>query len=145
HWLRSVWQGKGVRSCGRRGLRRRPAVEALEDRRLLAAGGGNAVIAWDNIALDAIRVDKTTPPLAARDLAIMSVAVYDAVNAIDGTHRAYQVRLRAPAGASEAAAVDQAAYQTLSALFPAQQATFRTALDTLLRRIPNGPAKFEGL
>ena len=37
---------------------------------------------WNETALDAIRLDKTPPPKAARALAILHTAIYDAVNGI---------------------------------------------------------------
>ncbi|MCX7418576.1 MAG: hypothetical protein NT013_03440, partial [Planctomycetia bacterium] len=63
-----------------------PSLEVLEDRIVMAA---DAVIDWNNIALDAIRVDKTAPPRASRALAILRVAIYDSVNAIERTHEFY--------------------------------------------------------
>ncbi|PYQ36687.1 MAG: hypothetical protein DMF55_03955, partial [Acidobacteria bacterium] len=39
----------------------------------------DVVIDWNNAALAAIKVDRTPPPKAARALAILHVAIYDAV------------------------------------------------------------------
>jgi len=41
---------------------------------------------WNNAALDAIRADHTAPPIALRSLAILHVAIYDAVNGIARTN-----------------------------------------------------------
>ena len=40
---------------------------------------------WNNAALDAIRADRTVPPVASRSLAIAHAAIYDAVNGIART------------------------------------------------------------
>ena len=56
------------------------ACEVLENRELLTA---DPVIDWNNAALDAIRIDRTAPPVAARALAIIQTAVFDSVNSID--------------------------------------------------------------
>src|SRR5687767_1038232 len=47
-----------------------------------AAGKRDVVLQWNEVALQAIRADKTPPPLAARNLAIVHLAIYDAVNSI---------------------------------------------------------------
>jgi predicted RNA-binding protein len=59
---------------------------------VLAASGADAdvITDWNYIALDAIRVDATPPPEAARDLAILGVSIFDAVNAIDRTYESYK-------------------------------------------------------
>ena len=52
---------------------------------------GDVVTDWNNAALDAIRADRTAPPIASRSLAIVHVAIYDAVNGIARTHEPYLV------------------------------------------------------
>ena len=37
---------------------------------------------WNTLALNAIRTNRTAPPIAARNLAILHIAIYDAVNGI---------------------------------------------------------------
>ena len=104
------------RTLGRVVARFRPRVEALEDSRLLS---GDVVLQWNTAVLDAIRVDRSTPQIASRAMAMMHVAVYDAVNAIDRTYTSYLVNTLAPAGASPEAAAAQAAHDTLVGVFPA--------------------------
>src|SRR5262249_29408832 len=52
---------------------------------------GDVVTDWNNAALDAIRAGNTAPPIASRSLAILHVAIYDAVNGIARTHENYLV------------------------------------------------------
>jgi len=54
--------------------------ESLETRQLLVA---DVVLQWNDVLLDAIRIDKTAPPTAARAMAIVQTAVFDAVKSID--------------------------------------------------------------
>src|SRR5690242_237868 len=98
-------------------------AEGLEGRVLLAA---DAVLHWNEVLLDAIRADKTAPPLAARDMAMVQCAVYDAVNAVKGGGKfsGYLVNTRAPKGTSANAAVAQAAHDVLVQVFPAQAGMF---------------------
>src|SRR5437773_6989714 len=119
--------------------KKRPlAVERLEDRELLAA---DLVIEWNNAALAAIRADKTPPPMASRDLAILHAAIYDAVNAIDRTNQVYAVDVLASPTTSREAAVAAAAQTVLSNLFAAQQAKFDAQLAADLAAIPDGQAE----
>jgi hypothetical protein len=117
-------------------------VECLERRDLLAA---DAVLVWNSVTLDAIRTDKTPPPKASRDLAIVHAAIYDAVNAIDRTHQVYAVNALASPTTSHEAAVAAAAHAALSSLFPAQQATFDAQLQADLAAIPDGQAEDLGI
>ncbi|HWN40671.1 MAG TPA: hypothetical protein VNW71_00530, partial [Thermoanaerobaculia bacterium] len=49
-----------------------------------APGRADVVLDWNNVTLDAIRVDKTSPPKASRALAIVHVAIFDAINSGSG-------------------------------------------------------------
>src|SRR5437764_11532352 len=89
--------------------------ESLESRTLFAT---DAVLDWNAAALDAIRADKTAPPVAALDLAMTQVAVFDAVNAITGGYEGYVLHRHGPKDASLPAAVAQAAHDVLTAVFP---------------------------
>jgi PAP2 superfamily/Domain of unknown function (DUF4214) len=111
----------------------------------LQVSHGDAVIDWNQTLLNAIRVDKTPPPVASRAMAMVQAAVYDAVNAIDGSHATYQISVSAPAGASMPAAAAAAAYRVLTNLFPAQQARFDAALASSLSDVPDNAAKLDGL
>src|SRR5688572_33364283 len=88
------------------------------------AARADVVTEWNSAALDAIRVARTAPPPAARNLAILHVAIYDAVNGIRQTHQPYFVSEKAPGAASIEAAASAAARRVLVSLYPAQSATF---------------------
>ena len=76
----------------------------------------------------------------------MHAAIYDAVNAIDRTHRPYLVRLSGvPRDASQEAAAAAAAHQVLVALYPGSQAALDAALQQSLAQIPDGNDKAEGI
>ena len=55
----------------------------------LTAAKGDVLIDWNTTALNAVRAGKTNPPLAARNLAMVQLAVYDAVNSIDPLYQPY--------------------------------------------------------
>ena len=106
---------------------------------------GDVVTDWNNAALDAIRADRTAPPIASRSLAIVHVAIYDAVNGIARTHEPYLVPSAVPASASREAAASAAAHQTLVSLFPNHTSTFDALHAAILAGIPNGPQKTNGI
>lgn len=118
------------------------AVESLEPRQMLSS---DMVIRWNQVLLDAIRVVKPAPPAGARAMAIVSAAVFDAVNSIDGIYSSYLTKASTPISTSKEAAVAQAAYQTMSTLFPTYQATLDSELATSLATIANGTAKTAGI
>jgi vanadium chloroperoxidase len=93
------------------------------------------ILYWNEVALEANRVSHTRdpkeqagPPLSARALAIVHLAMYDALAGVSGNSPnlpAYLPGLPAPAAsASVDAAGAAAAHATLSALFPSQKPFF---------------------
>jgi hypothetical protein len=118
-----------------------PAQEKNTDRPRL---GPDAVLRWNEAALTAIKADNTPPPMAARNLAIVHVAVYDAVNAIEKTHRPFRVETDAPTDASPEVAAAVAAHRALVALYPKQARRFDELLDDCLDEKPRGAARTNG-
>jgi membrane-associated phospholipid phosphatase len=99
------------------------------------------VLEWNQLALTAVGQAKLTPVFVSRDLAIIQLAVYDAVDAIDRSFEPLHADVQASRGASPEAAAAQAAHDTLSALFPSQASTFDAALAADLVGIPPGRAR----
>jgi membrane-associated phospholipid phosphatase len=103
------------------------------------------VLRWNEITLQAIKTDRTPPPRASRHLAMVHVAVYDAVNAITGTHRPFRVHAAALEKASPEAAAAAAAHRVLVDLYPAQKDGFDRALERALTELPAGADRDEGV
>jgi hypothetical protein len=106
------------------------------------------VVQWNRALLSIVRTPQAQPATihSTRSFAIMHAAIYDAVNAIDGTHQPYLVRVRDRSrDASPEAAAAAAAHDVLVALYPA----FTSALDAELQRsldsIPEGRDKLAGI
>jgi hypothetical protein len=97
---------------------------------LLVLGGaiqpawGDEVTDWNRMMLRAAQIAGSSPLAITRVAAIVQAAVFDAVNGIDRRYTPIHVASAGPAGASTRAAAVQAAYVTLSKLFPTQQAAF---------------------
>jgi len=107
--------------------------------------GTDVVLDWNATLLNAIATDKTAPPVAARNMAMVHTAIYDAVNAFDQSHSEYFVDAVAPAGASREAAVAGAAHGVLVNLYPTQTTTFDTQLAMSLAEIPDGQSENDGV
>jgi vanadium chloroperoxidase len=95
----------------------------------------DAILYWNDVALEANKVshsngkgEQTGPPLSARALAIVHLAIYDAFAGASGNGAGLAAYLptlsAAPSPVSVDAAVASAAHTALSALFPSQRATF---------------------
>lgn len=120
---------------------------------------GDAVLDWNAVHLTAVRdyttfsqvpyanrIVYTSPPLAARNLAMVHTAMSDAVVAAEGQGRPYRFTGPAPAGSSAVAAAATAAWKVLTALYPKteQRALFDAALAESLAVVPDGPGKDAG-
>ena len=80
-----------------------------------------------------------------RSFAILQAAEYDAVTSITHAARPYLFSVPAPGGARPDAAADQAAHDTLTALYPSQKSGLDQMLASELAAIPNGQGKQQGI
>ncbi len=94
----------------------------------------STAVAWNSVALDAVRAGTLGPPAVARALGMVHTAMFDAWAAYD--EKAVAVSANAPSKRPAAertddakkAAVSVAAYRVLVDLYPAQKEKFDTAL-----------------
>lgn len=114
---------------------------------------------WNEIAVDASGLDHTPvvapetrifgeqlgPARASRAMAIVHVAVFEAVNAIAGGYRSSVGLPRVWGDASMRAAISQAAHDTLCAMFPSQTPAFDDFLATDMGRLRSGFALRNGV
>jgi hypothetical protein len=133
-----------LRATDRAGNRAGAAVSFVLDTQPLDNTGADPVLRWNQAALAAVSRDATVAPVAARNLALVHLAILDAVHAVEGTP-AYLVALPAAPGSSAEAAISAAAHQVLSYLYPAQQAALDAERATALALVPDGAAKSDGL
>jgi hypothetical protein len=82
-----------------------------------AARAGDPVLEWNNIARQAIVTPALSPVQQTRAMAIVHVAIHDAVSGITGDYARYHSTRVPPAGVSPAAAAIGAAYHALVGLF----------------------------
>jgi hypothetical protein len=114
---------------------------------------------WNEIAINASGLDHTPvaigenrtfgeqlgPGRASRAMAIVHIAIFDAVNAIAGGYKSYTGIAPVHERTSMDAAIAQATHDTLVQLFPSQAASFDQQLTQDLNNIPAGRAKDNGI
>jgi hypothetical protein len=109
--------------------------------------GGNVVVEWNRTLLTLVQTAGAQPATIqpTRDFAIMSAAVYDAVDAIDPDHPQYLLHLKARRGASQVAAAAQAAHDVLVAMFPSFAGSLDQQLAADLAAVPSMRARAAGI
>ena len=113
-----------------------------------AVAHADTVTDWNKNAAEAIYVTAGQPPnVSVLHMAMVQGAVYDAVNAIDGSREGYLLtsRVATPDDSMDAAAAT-AAYKMLVWIVPPDQhALLTTKYDATLAGIPGGTAKTRGI
>ena len=114
---------------------------------------------WNMMALDATGLDHTPasqgpahtfgeqlgPTRSSRAMAIIHIAMFDAVNAFAGGYESFSHIAPAKNGASMSAAIIQAAHDSMAAMYPSQKWIFDAEMTNELSQIPAGKAKNEGI
>lgn len=116
------------------------------------ASPADRVLLWHEIALDSVAIDHTPDPdtgevavenggptRTSRALAMVQIAVFDAVNSIRPRYTSYTDVGRARQGASIDAAIAQASYAVQSAIYPSQAERLSLLLESDLARIGGDP------
>lgn len=108
---------------------------------------GDAIVQWNRVASDVLLADTVypNPGMASRSMAMMNLAIYDAVNGVMPRHRQMFDHEPAPQDASPEAAAIQAAYRVLSSIYPAQRAFIDVERTKSLSVITDGPTKLQGI
>jgi hypothetical protein len=112
---------------------------------LVAPGRADVIVDW-NAKAEAIAIEKRLlPPPNARGMALLHVAMFEAVNAVDRRYAPYRLTLAADRNVSKEAAAAAAAHAVLSALHPDQQASLNSTLAASLASIGEGEPKARGI
>ena len=105
----------------------------------------DVIMDW-NTKADAIGIEKQLPNVPnARGLAMLHIAMFEAVNAIDRRYAPYKLNLAAERTTSKEAAAASAAYDILVALYPDQKADLDATLAASLSGIAETEAKSKGI
>jgi PAP2 superfamily len=109
----------------------------------------NVITDWDEKAIAAVApmssLGGTNPYLAQRMMALVHVAMFDAVNSIERRYRPYLVQLPADPGTSKEAAAAAAAATIMATIDPKATDKVKIAMETYLASIPESGAKLDGI
>jgi hypothetical protein len=112
-----------------------------------ATASANVVTDWDEIGVKTVQPIglplPIKPGLLFRAMAMMHLAMFNAVNAIEPRYQPYKFQTKAGLGASEEAAAASAAANVLARIIP--NADVRATLTSYLAAIPDGDAKDRGV
>src|SRR5262245_18991453 len=111
----------------------------------IGQAAADVVTDWNNTTLDTIRATRSNPPVATRALAMVHLAIFEAVNGIEREYTPYTRPHPAPPGTSVVAAAAEAAHTVLAALFPDREPIFAAARDASVAGVDAGPALRKGL
>jgi hypothetical protein len=121
--------------------------------------GLDALHRWNQIAIDASGLDHTPvalgetrtfgeqlgPARASRAMAIVHIAMFDALNAVLGGYQSYTGITAKSGAASLEAAISQAGHDTLVSLFPSQATAFDNFLAADLARVASKTQRADGI
>ena len=100
---------------------------------------------WNERAVSAGYTARITPGASARNIAMVHLAMFEALNSIEPRYTPYRTRLATESSASREAAGASAAHYLMVRLYPDQAKEMDKALETSLAAVPDGPPKTEGL
>lgn len=109
---------------------------------LAQPAAADVVTDWNRTAIDAMNAAKTVLDPQARNLAMMHVAMSDAVNSVQRRYATHGPGGAPMPGASAEAAAAAAAR---AVLLPTQKALIDQAFGASMKAIPDGPARNDGV
>jgi hypothetical protein len=109
----------------------------------------NVITDWDEKAIAAVApmssLGGTNPYLAQRMMALVHIAMFDAVNSIERRYRPYLVQLPTDLTTSKEAAAAAAAATILATIDPNSTDKMKITMESYLTSIPEGAAKLNGI
>ncbi len=99
----------------------------------------NEINRWNEVSLSSIRTARLVPPIASRALAMVHIAMFDAVNSIENRYDSYTGTRAVSRAYSSDLAAAAAARSVLTALLPLQKYAFEYAFKPTAERFKNHP------
>jgi hypothetical protein len=109
-----------------------------------APASANVITDWDEKAVAFLQT-RMVPPVAYRAMAIVHIAMFDAVNSIEPRYRPYYAQLPVTGETSKDAAAAAAAGAVLIKVVPDVASDIQGALKSYLSAIPESDAKSNGI
>ena len=103
----------------------------------------DVVTHWNKVMLATISAGGTDPLTSTRTAAIVQAAVFDSINGIQRKYTPIHADVPQPNGASASAAVIEAAFRTLVALYPDQRPALRVERQASLAKLHATPSAIQ--
>jgi hypothetical protein len=100
---------------------------------------------WNERAVTAGYTARVTPGVSARNIAMVHIAMFEALNSIEPRYTPYRKQLTAAPGLSHEAAAAAAAHHILVREYPAQAKELDKALEASLAAVSDEQAKMDGI
>jgi hypothetical protein len=113
--------------------------------RLTSSATADVITDWNEKAVSAGYAARVTPGVSARNIAIVHIAMFEALNSIEPRYTPYRKLLATESSASREAACAVAAHHILARAYPEQTKEFDKALEAALAAVADGPSKTEGI
>jgi hypothetical protein len=144
--MKNQWGDYDVLTSARRSIMKRSAaVLGVTLAFTVGAARADVVTDWNETAISVMKAAGVSGNPWSRTLAMVHVAMADAVNAVENRYGRYLADVPAAPGASAEAAAAAAARRVLMQLYPNQDALVNEAYAASLRAVPEGAAKSEGV
>src|SRR6266850_2807384 len=112
---------------------------------LSVAAYADVITDWNDKVVAAGVKERQAPFVHTRSVAIVHVAMFDAVNSIDRRYTPYRVQGSNATGASREAAAGAAAHFAMVRLYPDQAKDVDSSYQTALAAVPDGETKSKGI
>ena len=110
-----------------------------------ASLSANEVERWTSLTLQAIRINKTNPPIASRNLALLQTGMYDTINSIIPNYTPYLLQTKPNSNVIIDIAVAKASRDILAKIYPMQVSEWDDNLQKTLNRFSNEQLKQESM
>jgi hypothetical protein len=112
---------------------------------LARLASADVITDWNERAVAAGYTARITPGMSARNIAMVHVAMFEALNSIELRYAPYRARLSAEPGASPHAAAAAAAHYLLVRMYPEQAREMEKAFQASVGAVADGLSKTEGI
>lgn len=113
--------------------------------RLTGLATADVIADWNEKAVSAGYTARVNPSLSSRTIAMVHIAMFEAINSIEFRYTPYRTRFSTEPNASLEAAAACAAHYVLVRAYPEQTKEFDKALEASLTTVPDGSPKTEAM
>ena len=112
---------------------------------ITSSARSDVVTEWNEKAVVAGYTARISPGVSARNIAMLHIAIFEALNSIEPRYLPYRKRFSAEPTTSREAAAAAAAHYILVRVYPDQAKELHKALETELAAVTDGQAKTDGI